>query len=251
VSALGYKGRAPDSDYSVLHKKWVDDRYAAQKVDNTYINAQVAAKIAAAGLVDQLYVDQQDATLAHKAAVDSADYNYLPASQLGTAGGVAQLGADIYVPAANLPPLQTERAPYFKNADSIFLTGTRDVSQVNPKEFEAARLTIPDLGFSYTPLLFAVIQGGAINAPNPLGRAMGTGNYAQISVLHTDNSRRALTITSGQKAFDFFVCMPSADVATPLAGANTFGLWLGMQTGTTYSFKAEGLRFWAMCFPAL
>jgi hypothetical protein len=250
MSALQFRGRSPDSDYHVVHKRYVDDRYDTIKVDRDYINAVVDAEIANRGLVFPQYVDDQDALLAHKATVDSADTNYLPKTQLGVAGGVASLDAGIYVPAAQLPALKTERGVYFKNADAIYLSGTRDVTQTTPREFKAAELTVPDLGYPYLPLLFAVIQGGSING-TVTTRAMGTGNYAQISILHTDNTRRSFTVTSGQKGYDFFTCLPSAESTTLLSGANTFSLWLGMQTGQTYTFKSEGLRFWCMAFPGL
>jgi hypothetical protein len=251
MGTLQFRGRAPDSDFHVVHKKYVDDRYKTIAVDSDYINSQIFIEIDNRNLVKPKYVDDEDVLLAHKATVDSNDTKYLLKTELGQPNGVASLDSGIYVPPEQLPPLQTARDVFFKNADTIFLSGTKDVTQIQAREFKAAELTIPDLGYPYLPLLFAVIQGGSPNAITNLGRAMGTGNYAQISILHTDKTRRSFTVTSGQRGFDFFTCMPSPESTTLLSGANTFELWLGMQTGTTFTFKSEGLRFWCMAFPGL
>jgi len=250
MSTLQYRGRAPDSDYTVVHKKYIDDRYAVLKVDTAFINQAVATQMVNG--VNSGYVDQQDGFLAHKAAVDTADAGYLATTVLGAANGVASLGSDIYVPPAQLPTLQTERAPFFKNADTLFLTGTatREVTTANPREFQLATLTIPDLGFPYTPLLFGVVRGGSLNGINT-SRAMGTGNYAQISILRSDNAKYGFQLTSGQKGYDTFTCIPSSDPTAPISGANTFGLWVGMQSGNTYTFSAVGLAFYAIAMPGL
>ena len=55
--------------------------------------------------------------------------------------GAAPLAGGVLLGGMQLPPLRTERAPYMKNADIIFLSsGTREVTTINPREFEAARL---------------------------------------------------------------------------------------------------------------
>jgi len=255
MSALQYRGRAPDSDFHVVHKKYIDDRYATLKVDSAFINSAITAEIANQGLVTPSYVDAQDNLLAHKVNVDAGDATAIPVSALGAVNGVASLGPDIYVPSAQLPPLQTERPVFYKPADTYFLTGTatREVTQVNPREFKAATLTIPDLGYPYTPICFAIVRGGSLNGPNST-RALGTGCYAQITILRSDNVRFGYTLTTGQKAYDTFTCFPAIDPntpQTPLTGSNTFDLWFGMQTGTTYTFSAVGLLFYALVMPAL
>lgn len=250
MSTLAYRGRAPDSDYTLIPKSYADTNYAAQQVTPAFISAAVINEMVNG--VTPAYVDQEDSFLAHKNAVNTADATYLPNTALGVANGVAQLGSDVYIPAAQLPALQTERKPFLKNADTYFLTGTatREVTTVNPREFQVASLAIPDLGFVYTPLFFAVIRGGSING-TATTRTMGTGNYAQISVFRSDNTRYAFTLTTGQQPYDAFTCLPSSDVITPLSGANTFGLYVGMQSGRTYTFSAIGLRFFALVFPGL
>ena len=250
MTALMYRGRTPDSDSIVIPKSFADARYAATKVTSSYITTAVNNEMING--VTPNYVDTQDNFLAHKSAVDAADAGYLPITVIGATNGVAKLGSDLYIPAAQLPTVQTERVPFFKNADTYFLTGTatHEITTVNPREFQLASLAIPDLGYPYTPLFFAVVRGGSLNG-TAVSRVMGTGNYAQISVYKSDNTRYAFTLTAGQQPLDAFTCMPSADVTTAISGANTFGLWAGLQSGTTYTFSAVGLQFYVLCFPGL
>lgn len=248
MATLTYRGRQPDSDFTIVHKKFADQQYDALKVDNAFIDSAVAAE-----MVDRVtpdYVNTQDGFRAHKAAVDTADAGYLLATTLGAASGVARLGADVYIPSAQLPTVTTERIPFFKNADSIFLSDIREVTSLNPKEYQAASLAIPDLGYPYTPLFFAVVRGGAANG-TVVSRAMGNGNYGQISVIRSDNTRYGYTVTSGQRGYESFTCLPTSDVQTPLSGAATFGLYLGLQSGSTYTFTSEGLRFYCVCLPGV
>ena len=250
MTALLYRGRTPDSDSIVIPKSFADSRYAATKVTSSYITTAVNNEMINA--VTPNYVDTEDNFLAHKSAVDAADAGYIPVSALGVANGVAQLGSDVYIPSAQLPTVQTERVPFFKNADSYALSGsaTHECLTINPREFQLASLAIPDLGYPYTPLFFATVHAGSVNG-NPVSRVMGTGNYAQISVFMSDNTRYAFTLTGGQMTYDTFTCQPSADVTTSISGAQTFGLWVGLQSGTTYTFSGVGLQFYVLCFPGL
>lgn len=245
-----YKGRPPNSDFSVTHKQYVDTAYATAKVDLAYINQAVAHE--ALNLVTTIYVDQQDGFLAQKTTADVADTNYLSVSELGQPNGLARLGLDTYVPTAQLPALQTERRVTFKNADSLFLTSTRELSVVNPRDYEVGRLTIADPGYPYVPLLFAMVTGGSVNGTAATG-ALGTGNFAQLSVMR-DTIRYSYLLTSSQKTYETFTVLPTADPANsgaPLSGDNTFSLWAGLDRGTTYTLNAVGLAFFAMVFPGL
>lgn len=248
MATLAYRGRSPDSDFTIVNKKFADQQYAALKVDINFINSAVASEMT--NRVIPSYVDTQDSLRARKTLVDSADAGYLPVTMLGSASGVARLGADVYIPNAQLPTVITERIPFFKDADSIFLSDTREVTSLNPKEYQAASLAIPDIGYPYTPLFFAVVRGGAVNGA-VVSRAMGNGNYGQISVIRSDNTRYGYTVTSGQRGYEFFTCLPTSDIQTPLSGPATFGLYLGLQSGGTYTFTSEGLQFYVICLPGV
>lgn len=255
MSTLKYVGRAPDSDYSAVHKKYVDQRYSTVKVDDAYIDSQVAA--IGTTLVSQTYVDAQDAQRATKSAVDTADAGYLLASSRGAASGVAPLSSDGYIPSANLPTLQTDRKPFYTVASSTFLSGLRVVTTVNPKEYQAATMTIPDPGFPYYPLCFALIRGGAINATQTPNRSTGTPHYGQVSILGSDNTKYGWCLTGSRKCYDFHLAMPFADdtidpsTRPPVIGSLTLGLWLGLWGGSTYTFDSTGLQFFSINYPAV
>lgn len=252
MAGLRYVGRAPDNDSSIVHKKYVDDRYTVLKVDNAYINGEIAT--VGSTLTSTTYVDTADNGRAKKSAVDAADAGYLPVSQKGVANGVASIGSDGYIPSAQLPTLQTVRKPVFKNADTVFLSGTREVTTIALKEFRAATLTITDPGFPYQVLAFATVQGGAQNGTQPDDQH-GTGNYGQINILREDDKCYGKLVTSGQKAYDYFTVHPyGAEDDTPttypaLTGNTVLNLWIGLYGGTTYTFTSTNLVFYCLAYP--
>lgn len=252
--AQKYVGRAPDSDFSVLPRKYVTDRYDTIRLDMDFINAEVSSQAAAANLVGPGYVTQQDNLRARKTAVDAADALYVPTSQRGAANGVVPLDGDSYVPSQYWPSVQSERKFFFVPATTVILSGDRVVSSTNAKEYQAATLTIPDPGFPYIPLIFAQILGGS-TLGNAANRSMGTGSFGQVSVLRSDNQKYAWCLATSHKTLAYHNALPFADSAVdpaarpPLEGTNTFGLWLGLWSGTTYTFNSTGLQFYALVYP--
>lgn len=252
MSGLLYVGRAPDSDFSVVPKSYVDARYNTIKVDNAYITSAVNAQSSA--LVTQSYVDSQDALRATKANVDSADAAYVPTSNVGVANGLVPLDNNSYVLSANLPTLVTNRKPIYVPATSVTLSGSRDVITTNAREYQAASLSIPDPGFPYIPLLFAQIQGGAVNT-TPAGIGLGTASYGQVSILDSGNVKYGWCLCTSSNYLNFHTAIPFADGTTnptsrpPIQGASTFGLWLALWGGTNYTFTSTDLNFFALVYP--
>lgn len=255
MTGVPFKGRNPDSDHSVAPKKYVDDRYAAIKVDNAYVTGAVAAK--ATTLVTPGYVDSADASLARKTAVDAADLLYVPAASKGAANGVPSLDGNVFIPAGQLGTVQTARKPAPGGTPTIFLTGDRELLTIAPKEYKVATLTIADPGFPYIPIAFAVIRGGAVNGIQA-GTDKGTGNYAQFSILRdSDDQRYGWMVTTGQKQLDSHMVVPYGELVTtpltipPTNGAVTLNLWAGLYGGTTYTINATDLSFYAVAYPAV
>ncbi|ACH62208.1 hypothetical protein MYRNA_241 [Mycobacterium phage Myrna] len=251
---LDYVGRAPDSDYSVLPRRYVTERYDTIRVDQDFITADLANQAAATGLVAPSYVDQQDALRAKKANVDAADANYIPVSQVGAPNGVVPLDNNSYIASQYLPTIQTERKMGFVAAQTVILSGDRVCTAINPKEYLAATLTIPDPGFPYVPLLFAHILGGSVNG-NAANRGMGTGSYGQISILRADDTKYSWSLTTSHKPLAYHTCVPFADnTVNPttrplLEGQHVFNLFLGLWSGNTYTFNSTALQFYALVFP--
>lgn len=250
---MKYVGRPPDSDYSIVHKKYADERYAAIDVDQAFITDEIAGQ--AVPLVTPSYVDTQDALRARKTNVDAADANYLSTSVVGAASGVAPLDTSTFVPAANLPTLVTNRLPTFVPATAISISGDRVVTTTNAKEYQAATLTINDPGYPYVPLIFAQIQGGSTQG-TAANRLMGTGAFGQASVLKSDDDAKySWCLCTASKTRDYHTAIPFADstinptTRPPIEGAATFGLWIGCFSGATYTFNSTGLNFYALVFP--
>lgn len=252
---LRYVGRAPDSDASVTTKSYVDGRYATVRVDTAYINSRVATVTAA--FSTQSYVDAQDALLAHKASVDTADANYVALTQKGAVNGVASLDSVSFVPAGQLPTLQSVRKVIVKNVDTTFLTSAQTFTAVAVKGFRAGTLTIADPGFPYQALVFAKVRGGSQNGTQA-SDSVGTGNYGQLSVLRgSDDKIFGKTITDGRKAFSHWTVLPYGQEDTtpttypPLIGSTQLDLWIGLYGGTTYTFAPDNFVFYALCYPVI
>jgi hypothetical protein len=248
---LKYVGRAPDSDYSVLDTKYVRDRYNTIKVDVPYINSEVANQ--SVNLVAPTYVDQQDALRAKKTNVDTADALYVPKTDIGINGGLVPLQADATIAGSMLGTVQTERPASFVDGTAI-ISGDRVTQSVTVKDYKAGTLSISDPGFPYYPLIIAQMRGGSTFG-NAVNRGMGTGSFAQMSVLRgSDDLKFAWCLCTPHKTIGTHTAIPFADnTVTPSSrvcnGATTFDLWVGLFSGSTFTFNSTAFRFMAMIYP--
>lgn len=254
MSALKYVGRVPSTDYSLANKKYADGRYNTVRVDPTYIAGQVG--LVTGNLATKDYVDQQDALRAKKIDAANADSLYLHNDRRDAANGVAPLNGTTQIPAFNIPStISLNRKPIVVPADQILMTGNQDLTTPSAKGFRAATLTIADPGYPYIPLCFATVQGGALLAPQNVTRQYGTPNFGQLSVLSPDNTRWAWCLCTGVKTLAHYTTVPVGDqninptTRPPVEGNLTLELWLGLQTGTTYSFRTTNLSFYAIVMP--
>lgn len=251
---IPYVGRVPNSDSSIMTKVNVDDRYGELAVSDDFLGDQLAAETPA--LVTQTYVDTQDALRATKVAVDALDAQYLPDTARDAANGVAPLNSSGYVPATNLPFVYTSRWPTFHNVDNTYMTSQHTCTTTNVKEYEAARLTIPDPGFPYIPIPFALVLGGAL-AGTAASESVGTSIYGQITILDASNTKWGWCITSGQKQLVYHSCLPFADSTVnptsrpPVTGSTTLSLYLSVWGGASYTFDPLGLQFYAIAMPGV
>jgi hypothetical protein len=250
--SLKYVGRAPDSDASIVTKKYSDDRYSILRVDNAYIDSLVSAAVVP--LTTQTYIDSQDLLRAKKTDVDIADAGYLALSTRGAANGVAGLDNNSYVPSANLPTLITQRKASMVTGTSL-MSGDRVSASTITKDFQAATLTIADPGFPYIPLLFAQVMGGSVNgtAASP---KLGTGSFGQMTILRaSDDLKFSWGLATAHTNLGMHNAIPFADSSVnpttrpPLTGASSFGLWLALFSGTTYTWKTTALNFFAIVLP--
>lgn len=246
---LRYVGRDPDFQAALVHKNYVDTRWASVRVDNTFIDNQVAP--VAATLAVQSYVDAQDATKAKKTYVDSQDALYVPAIQRGAASGVAPLNASVQVPAANVPSgIVTDRVAVAAPTMTLIMTGVQTVtSTTNTKEFLAATLAFPDPGYPWVPLLSGQVVGNATGTDPTNG--WGKGVYAQAIVFDSNNNVWARTVTTSNYHSAAFPLQPwavSGQASMTITGPMTLSLYLSLfsrASGVTenYQFTPTGMIF--------
>ena len=248
MSGVPYVGRYPDSDGSLVHKQYVDARYGQVAVDLSYVNASSAIK--AATLVTQTYVDSGDATRAKKTSVDTADANYVLLTKKGVANGVATIGADGYIPSAQLPAIVTERKTDFRNVTTTYLI-SRTLTTTVPKEYLAATISVTDPGFPYYPLVFGSITGQCGPEQNPL-RRKGGGSIGKALVLsQTDQIWGAGLAESSFQPSETQIqpfCDASSTPTTipPVTGSMTLNLYLSLWSGVTYTFTNSNFSFYAI-----
>jgi hypothetical protein len=257
---LRYVGSRPDggSDYAVMNKSQVDDAYQSKRIDDAYVSGAVQDVLPA--LAPLTYVTEQDAQRAAKTDVTAADATRVPLSNLsGVSGGVVPLNESASVPPGRVPAnIKTHRAPFVQSASTVNLTGNQVMAApIGPKQFLAASLTIADPGYSYIPLPFAVVRGGALEAVEAVTRSMTTASYGQLSVLDTANVRYGWAVCGGRKVYDFHTLLPFADervnpTTHPIVdGPLTLNLWLGLYGGSTYTFTPTGLQFYVLVYPGV
>jgi hypothetical protein len=259
MSTLKYVGRyTPGSEFFLAHKAFADDYWAAVKVDNAYIDAQMVDLLAT--LTTASFVDSRDATKAKKTYVDNQDALYVPTSQRGAAGGVAPLNASTQVPAINVSPsILTDRVVKVAAGPTINWTATHTVlDAANAQEFLGATLAVADPGYPYIPLVFGEVLGRSTTATDP-GDGTGTGVYGQAVVFDTADTVWARAATSGNyrtQGFPLIPWAPGAATPTTLSGATTLSMYLSLYSKPSgssdgYAFTTEGLQFWALLWPGL
>ncbi len=250
MSSLQYVGKLPDSDASVTHKKYVDNRYNNLKVDSDYIHGRTA--LITPNLATPSYVDSRDALRASKTEVDAGDNQKIPNSQKDIASGVVGLDNNGYINPTKYTGLKTARPITYKEG-TIILSGTQTVNTTNGKEFLSGTLTITDPGYPYIIWAFANLQG---KCGTPTMRTKGAGSYGQISILGPGDVRYGWGLTTGNNAPDFYSAVPyggSTDtpaLRTPITGNLSLSLYLGLWAGTQFTFYSNGAQFYTYIFPA-
>jgi len=244
TSSLKYVGKAADSDFSISSKQTVDDRFATTGVNQAYVNSAVAAQTGVLAL--KTYVDTQDNTKAKKTAVDTADNGYLLATARGAASGIASLGADNLVPAAQVPTSIPDRSIVVAATGTQYLSGTQGVSSTTTKTYRAASLTVPDPGWPYVMFSFATLRGFASAA----------GNWGQGVILDpSNNGWTGVGVTGDNTNIQSYQVMPyaaAAQAAYGLSGGRTLELWLSLYSGSgTFYFQSTGFIFYALLLPSL
>jgi hypothetical protein len=269
MATVSYRGKTPSTDAALVTKGYIKDRHATLTVNNATIDAIMAPTLA--NLATQSDVDAGDATRAKKSAVDLADANYLPLSQRGVVNGIASVGADGYVPAAQLPTLITDRSHRLVDASTVNLTGTvstftagivnENGSITNGKEYQAASLVITDPGFPYLLLPFATVAGRSPNIVSGSYRRGGD-TFGKMVILTQNDICWGFGAAGNNTNWAIQQAVPFAGQAgvpsnsTAINGTTTLSLWLSnwgsvSQGNPAYQWTTTGFSFYTWVVPAV
>lgn len=254
--------RAPDSDSSLVTKKYASDYNAGIVVDATYVNARIAAEIASNSLQTKTYVDDNDALRAQTSQVTAADANYLNATQLGQANGVPLLDADGDIIAGQLPTLVTDRVATAVAASGggIILgsSSQHTCTTSSIREFKLATLAVTDPGFPWIPMPFATVTGWSADT-DPGSRIVSTNSVGQLAVMKpTGTEVYGAGVCAGvYNRPNLYVVMPyGASNMTPITqpaitGGATLDLYGSCLQGTNYVFHGVNLTFHVLVVPSM
>lgn len=261
MPGLPYRGRAPDSDSSVVNKKWSDDANAAIVVTESYVNGRITNEIGTLALQTQVYVDNQDLLRAQKTDVDAGDLLCVPASQLNAVNGVAGLDVDGNLKTAQVPAgVITDRVARGSEATYLLAGGaTQTVTTTNQREFKLATVTIADPGFPWHPLPFGTVMGKA-GGTDPGLRSRGNSNAGLLTVLPpsaVSNIVYGAGACTASFYNDLYCVLPyGASSLVPsgrpaIVGGLTLELYGSCYVGNSYIFSGTSLSFNVMVLPAV
>lgn len=239
--SLEYIGRFPDSDYALMHKGGVDYRFKQVAVNQDDVDNVVMPR--RSDLVLPSYVQQQDALLARKVYVDSRDENYELRADRGAANGIASLGPDGKVPAAQIPGFE-DYTPRFYNATSPDNTSW---SSQGSTVRTLHTFTLPDPGYPYQIWCF-----GHVGC-----RSSGNWSHAEVEVRRGSTSGPVVAHGFGteSQSYHWIKVLPSArsgDSSFVYTGASTLYVRGGRASGDAMvQFTANGWGFAVHLMPAL
>ncbi len=267
MAGLRHVGRPPDSDASLMTVKDINEYNVSVAVTELFVTDNLATEIATAVLKDTTYVDAQDALRAQKTDVDAADLNYFATTTLNAASGVAGLDSEGNVISGQIPAgLVTDRVAKAYSATApdteVFLT-TGETQQVNNssiRNFKIASLVIPDPGYPWVPLPFAMVMGktvgtspgdrwtegdasGKLLVMQPEGDGDAIYGYGLCTGVYNQNRMYAVVPYAAQ---DF-----DAGAEDPLEGGITLDLYGSCYEGSGYVFTGTGLFYQVLVLPAI
>lgn len=257
-------GRTPDSDSVEVPKSYADAALAAGLPSVASVRSNITTQINTKHLVTKAYVDQSNAQVAQKAAVDAADALYVPTSALSAPNGVAGVGSDGNLIPGQVPagvPTEFLAKSYDVHSDGlVYFNQPQTVLTNNLRELRIASITIPDPGYPWRPIPRAFVLGGDPGATQPNTRTGGTGTYGMLTVMppHAVSDQVYGTgICTDSWYWNFYEVMIYAAAGQtptsvpPVVGGLELDLYGCCWSGTGYQFSPEGLLYWILCAPAL
>jgi hypothetical protein len=248
----------------MVPKSFADSSIAAQEPTTAYVSSLINAAIAANSLQSQAYVNNSNAQLAQKTTVDTADTAYVPVAKLNAANGVAGLDSSGNLLSAQIPSgIQTDNVmrtyDVYGPAGTLTLSGSQTVTTSNVREYQIGSIVVPDPGYPWLPIPFAMVQGGAITLSAPSNRYSGTGTYGLLSVLPpvgVSNQVYGVGLCTDSYYLNFYPVFgygatnQTPTTVPPVTGGLELDLCACCWTGSGYTFTSTALQYWILVVPA-
>jgi len=265
VAGKWYAGRTPDSDSVEVPKAFADTEIANTIPTGTFVRNKINQAISSNALVTPAYVNLSNAKLAQKTSVDNADRNYVPTSWLGVPNGVAALDSSGNILSSELPTgISTEWTAKDYNVTTsgqILISSVQTVLTNNLRELMIASIEVPDPGYPWRAVPFAIVQGGDSGSGNvPTSRLEGTSTFGMLSVLPPKGVSEQVYgagICTDTYYMNFYQCLPYAGpsqtpfTVPPIVGPLELDLCGSCWSGSGYQFGPAGLLYWILVLPAM
>lgn len=266
MARLSYVGRDPTSDSVLVPKTYADSTAAATLVTSDEVTAAVTTQITLNTLEPQSYVNTQDGLRAHKSAVDAADATYLATSALNAANGVPGLDSSGGVLLSQIPSgVTTDRVAKVYNAATdgtlhLGPTDTLTVTTENMRESSLATITVPDPGYPWLPLPFAVVQGACRSGDQPPDHMTGmqvSGLLAVMAPVGVSDRVFGSGLCTPSYTYEYYYCIPYGGSNytpvnnPPLTGSLQLDFYASCFAGSGYSFYGAAAVFWILVMPAI
>lgn len=281
---LRYIGPTPPTNTaSVLPKSQADVMFAALRVTNATITAQVASYLTAHPQATVAQFITQNALIAQQSVVATADSQYAMASSLNAVNGVAGLDTNGNLISAQVVSgnVVTNRKAKFYSVGVapgsqgvlggtvnttpgatgvVLINGSYEVTSTGPPYSQLASLSLPDPGWPWIPLCSGLIMGDSSATPTaPFTRSQGTGNVGLVLVT-ADNALSPVygtALCTDSYVTDIYPIQPFAAVnqspttVPPITGPKEFAVWGACWNSGPYTFYEQNFMFGVLQFPAM
>jgi hypothetical protein len=288
--ALRYLGDTSDGDYSIVTKSYADTYFRNNGiVDSSWVTSRcnsVSSNVLSQSQVSAS-INATDSTGSRLyptiSQLNALKDTYADVSSLGAANGIAVSNFTgglnpIYVPSDIVTNnnaifydclnYSTSYRPTGFTGSATYIAGD-GLGVNNPTGFEAARVIIPDPGFSYYLMNFVYIKGkasGSATFPTLASSNKNIGNILVATTAGTNSLPKnylARGIAAPSPNVNWHVAVPfvfpwgdSAPTrprtgTTAFRGPTSMSLYLSNYQSSGYTFYAEGLMWIAILFPTL
>lgn len=154
-------GRYPDLDTSIAHRKLSQNRLAEVSLTDEQIQTMLDGRVG--DYVTPAQVSAETSGKLTKSALSTHANNYIDKSQIGTTYASLVNGK---LPLSQLP--SSSRTHYLESRPIIRSLGPTSTSAYNTNKVACGTVTIPDVGYSFLPMVYGSIEVEFISGAPPV-----------------------------------------------------------------------------------